>query len=100
MKKTKKKILITGGCGYIGSQVAHDLLDQNFDVTIIIIILQISYFLFSRHHGCLRSALRHVNRHKTFPPSPSPNTSNRDQDVWSLPNHPHSFRCLFSNPLP
>jgi UDP-glucose 4-epimerase len=35
MKKTKKKILITGGCGYIGSQVAHDLIDQNFDVTII-----------------------------------------------------------------
>ena len=32
MKKTKKKILITGGCGYIGSQVAHDLIDQNFDV--------------------------------------------------------------------
>lgn len=35
MKKIKKKILITGGCGYIGSQVAHDLIDQNFDVTII-----------------------------------------------------------------
>ena len=35
MKKNKKKILITGGCGYIGSQLAHYLIDKNFDITIV-----------------------------------------------------------------
>ena len=31
----KKKILITGGAGYIGSCVSNLLLDEGFDVTII-----------------------------------------------------------------
>jgi UDP-glucose 4-epimerase len=31
----KKKILVTGGCGYIGSQTAVRLIENNFEVTII-----------------------------------------------------------------
>ncbi len=30
-----KNILITGGAGYIGSQIAFDLIDKNFNVLII-----------------------------------------------------------------
>ncbi len=35
MKKNKKKILLTGGAGYIGSAVANDLLRAGHEVTII-----------------------------------------------------------------
>ena len=28
-------ILLTGGAGYIGSHIAHDLIDQGFDVTVL-----------------------------------------------------------------
>ena len=30
-----KHILITGGAGYIGSQIAYDLIDKNFKILII-----------------------------------------------------------------
>ena len=30
-----KNILLTGGAGYIGSHVAHSLIDNGFDVTVI-----------------------------------------------------------------
>ena len=32
---SKKNILLTGGAGYIGSHVAHKLIDAGFSVTII-----------------------------------------------------------------
>jgi len=35
MSIPKSKILITGGCGYIGSHTAVDLLENNFDIVII-----------------------------------------------------------------
>ena len=33
--RNKKNILITGGCGYIGTKLTEKLLDLNFNVTII-----------------------------------------------------------------
>ena len=35
MSVPKAKILITGGCGYIGSHTVVDLLENNFEVVII-----------------------------------------------------------------
>lgn len=35
MAQTKNKILVTGGCGYIGSHTVVDLLDNGFEVVII-----------------------------------------------------------------
>lgn len=35
MKKMYKNILVTGGAGYIGSQISHDLVDRGFNVTVI-----------------------------------------------------------------
>lgn len=35
MVQTKRKILVTGGCGYIGSHTVVDLLDNGFEVVII-----------------------------------------------------------------
>jgi nucleoside-diphosphate-sugar epimerase len=32
--KNKKSILLIGGAGYIGSKIAYDLLDQNYEVYI------------------------------------------------------------------
>ena len=33
--KNKKNILITGGCGYIGTKLTEILLNQKFNVTIL-----------------------------------------------------------------
>ena len=35
IRKMRKKILITGGAGYIGSHVAKQLLEQGYDIIIL-----------------------------------------------------------------
>ena len=55
-----KNILVTGGAGYIGSQISHDLIDRGFNVTVIDNLSTGNKILIPRKAGFIRCDIANI----------------------------------------
>ncbi len=62
----KKKVLVTGGAGFIGSQIAHDLLKENFEIYIVDNLSTGKKQLLNKNFNFIKLDLKETNKLENF----------------------------------
>ncbi len=65
MKNTKTNILITGGAGYLGSMITTELVNQNYNVTVIDLLKydkgSLNHLYVNNNFNLIKKDIRDIN---------------------------------------